>query len=415
MTVLKHRDFRLVWTGQVVSVVGDGMRTLALLWWVKIHGGSNAGVVAVAAAAAVPVVVASPLGGWVADRYDRRRSMIGADLLRAGASAGIAALLFTGHLTTLLLCTFVTLSGLGTAWFDPSFAAAVPSLVPPEDRAGANGLNLANSAGGGLLGPLVGGLLLTVVAPGWVLVIDVASFLWSAALISRARIAHPSTFARLASDPAGGLATAEPPASVRTVLADAVTRRLVSLACLLNFIAAPMTVLLVALAVDRHHVGPRLYAVLDMTIPAGLLVGAVLAAKAARHRLALLASLLATGSTLALVGMAPLAVAIGLLVVCGGSLAVANTVLVTILQSAVPAEVQGRAFGVLGSLAQALRPCGLLLAAPLLGLAGVPGSFAVVGLAVVAATLVWGRPSALARPVEVPILSMGPAAEMATR
>lgn len=172
MSVLAHRNFRLVWTGQIISVIGDGMRTMALLWLAKTQSGSNAVVVAVAAAAATPVVLASPVGGWAADRFDRRRLMVGADLHRAVMSAVIAAMLFTGHLSTVWLCTLVALAAFGTAVFEPTYAATLPTLVPADERAGANGLSMANSAAGGLLGPLAGGALLVVVGPEWVLTID---------------------------------------------------------------------------------------------------------------------------------------------------------------------------------------------------------------------------------------------------
>ena len=390
MSVLTHRNFRLVWTGQIVSVIGDGMRTMALLWLAKTQSGSNAVVVAVAAAAAIPVVLASPLGGWAADRFDRRRLMVGADLHRAAMSALIAAMLFTGHLSTVWLCSLVALAALGTAVFEPTFAATLPTLVPADERAGANGLSMANSAAGGLLGPLAGGALLVVVGPEWVLAIDAVSFVWSAGLIALATIAAPVGAAAAASD--DGLSV-----GVRSVLADRGVRRLAGLASVLNLIAAPMGILIVALAVDRHRVGPGVFGVLEMTVPAGVLVGAVLAARFAGRRSALLVSLLGVGGAIALTGVTPLVVAMAVLVVCGFALAVANTVLITTLQDVVPPEVQGRAFGILGSITQGLRPVGLLLAGPLLAVAGVEWSFVLVGLSVMVAALAWARPATRVR------------------
>src|SRR5262245_9797440 len=109
MSVLKHRNFALVWFGQIISVVGDGMRMMALIWLAKTQSGSNAVVVAVAAAIAIPVMVGSPLGGWAADRFDRRHLLIAADVHRAVLSAILAVLLFSDRLTTVWLCTLVAL------------------------------------------------------------------------------------------------------------------------------------------------------------------------------------------------------------------------------------------------------------------------------------------------------------------
>jgi len=80
------------------------------------------------------------------------------------------------------------------------------------------------------------------------------------------------------------------------------------------------------------------------------------------------------------------------LTACGVALAIANTVLVTTMQRVVAPEVQGRVFGVLTSVTTGLRPAGLALAGPLLAFAGVSGAFALVGLGVVAVSVVWARP-----------------------
>lgn len=178
---------------------------------------------------------------------------------------------------------------------------------------------------------------------------------------------------------------------MRAALADRGVRRLAGLASVLNLTAAPMGVLIVALAVDRHDVGPGVFGVLEMTISAGVLVGAVTAAKFAGRRSARMVSLLGVGGSIALIGVTPLVVAMAVLVVCGFALAVANTVLITTLQDAVAPEVQGRVFGILGSVTQGLRPVDLLLAGPLLAVAGVEWSFIVIGLSVIVAALAWAR------------------------
>src|SRR5436190_8436365 len=265
MKVLRHRSFRLVWSAQVISVVGDGMRTVALFWLAKTQFGTNAAVVAVAAATAIPVVLGSPLGGFAADRFDRRTLMVLADVDRGLVSTALALLLFTDRLTLGWLCALVAIAGIGTALFEPTFGAVIPTLVPADERASANGLNIANSAGGSLLGPLIGGTLLAAFGAGWVLAVDAASFAVSAALVAGARMPRPIPAARADGD--------EPTTTVLETLRDRIVCRLGGLACILNFLVAPLTVLLVALAIDRHSAGPRLYAFIAMMIPAGLLAG----------------------------------------------------------------------------------------------------------------------------------------------
>ena len=153
--------FRRLWIGQSVSVVGDGMQRIALLWWAKHHGG-NGLLAAVALSTIIPVVAGSPIGGWLADRSDRRTLMLAADIARLCTTALLAALLIGGDSPAVLVCALIALAGLATSVFDPTYAATVPPIVDEEDLPAANGLNMANSAVGGLVGPLVGGVLLGV-------------------------------------------------------------------------------------------------------------------------------------------------------------------------------------------------------------------------------------------------------------
>ena len=399
MSPLRHRDFALIWTGQVLSVIGDGMRMLVLIWLAKSRFGSNAVVVAVAVAIAVPIVLGSPMGGWAADRFDRRHLLIAADVQRALISIVLAGLLFSDALSARWLCGLVALTSCGTALFEPTFNAVLPTLVPDDERAAANGLTMANSAGGSIIGPMAGGLLLAGVGPGWVLLIDAVSFAGSGLLVALSHVPQPLQAGPAAMDDEG------PAGSLRSVLSMGVVRRLGGLACALNFLVAPLTVFLVVLAVDKHQVGARTFGVLEMTIPAGILAGSMLAGRLARYRQTLVASLLSIGALLAVIGAVPLAGAMVGLAAVGLCLALANTVIITMFQNAVPAEVQGRAFGVVGAVSTGLRPIGLLLAGPLLSVVGIGGGFAAIGICVVLAAIAWASPGRLrhVRPAPEPV------------
>jgi MFS transporter, DHA3 family, macrolide efflux protein len=145
----------------------------------------------------------------------------------------------------------------------------------------------------------------------------------------------------------------------------------------------------VVLAVDRFRVGADSFGLLQVMISAGVLIGSITAGTLARGRLAV--PMLALGACLTLVGLLPFAASAVVLLLGGVAIATANTILLTSIQTAVPAETQGRVFGVLGSLSEGLRPVGMALAGPLLAVAGVSGAFAVIGASVAVATLVWTR------------------------
>ncbi|CAB4878530.1 unannotated protein [freshwater metagenome] len=381
MILRLYRNFRLIWIGQVVSVIGDGMQSVALLWWARRTGG-NALLAAVAASMIVPFVICAPFGGWLADRYDRRHLLIAADLQRVVVTATLAVLAIRHHASPVLICALVALSSMATAVFDPTYSTVVPSLIESEHRAAANGLNMANSAVGGLIGPLLGGLMISVFDVGNVMLVNAATFAWSAAFIVCARIPRP----------AGATPQARERHSTRGAIASVVRepqlRRLVGLASVLNMVAAPVPLLIVALAVDRFHVGPGAYGALEITVSAGVLVGALLAGKFAKGAISL--PMLLIGGCLASAGLLPI-VGTGVAFLIGGvAIAIANTSLLTTLQGVVAPEVQGRVFGVVGALGEGLRPVGLALGAPLLAIVGVSWAFIVVGGLVIVTTLLLG-------------------------
>ena len=390
--------FRRLWVGQFVSTIGDGIQRIALLWWAARHGG-NGLLVAVALSTIVPTVVCSPIGGWLADHLDRRLLLVGADLSRIALSGLLALLLFGTDPSVVLVCGVVVLASVAASVFDPAYNAAVPTIVADELLPAANGLNMANGAVGGLVGPLAGGALIAIADIGWVMTVNAATFAWSAACISSCRLPRPvgatwSTIER------SGLRD-----SVAQVRSIPGLGRLVVLATTLNMVVAPVPMMIAALAIDRLDAGPVTFGMLEMMLSIGLLVGSIAAGVLVRGRLALPFHVL--GVCLAVVGVVPLVGAAAALVVGGVAIAVANTEAMTRFQRSVPSEVQGRVFGVLGSLSEGLRPAGLALGAPLLAVGGVSGAFVVVGGGVVLAALVFARETVPPQAIRVPQVHPG--------
>jgi MFS family permease len=177
---LRHRNFRLLWLGQLVSFSGSTMQTAAILWHVSLlapptHKGLALGLVGLVRV--VPVVVFSLVGGVMADAVDRRRLMLFTQTGMALAAATLAALTFSGAGS---LGWVYLLAGLGAAFgsFDgPARNALIPSLVPREHLPNALGLNSIMFQAASVLGPSVGGALMAWRGVGWVYAVNAASFL----------------------------------------------------------------------------------------------------------------------------------------------------------------------------------------------------------------------------------------------
>ena len=135
------RDFALLWTGMTVSFVGDGIFLVAIAWQVYAISNAPTALSIVFAAMTVPQVAFLLLSGVLTDRFERRRVMVAADVLRGAAVTAIGVLSLTGALELWHVFALVAVYGVGEAFFGPAFGALVPQIVPQERLVAANALD----------------------------------------------------------------------------------------------------------------------------------------------------------------------------------------------------------------------------------------------------------------------------------
>lgn len=181
---LANRDYRYLAIGSVISLVGDGFFYVALAWQVYELSNIPTALSLVGLAWTLPLVLFVVIGGVASDRYDRRRVMIGADLLRAATVGAIGILSVIGVLELWHVVALIAFVGVGDAFFNPASTAIVPDLLPEEELPQANALNGAlRPLTLRLVGPALAGFIVAAVGPGWAFVADGASFLASALAI----------------------------------------------------------------------------------------------------------------------------------------------------------------------------------------------------------------------------------------
>jgi MFS family permease len=174
---LRLRDFRLLWTGMTVSLLGDGVFLVAIAWQVYLLSDAPTALAVVGLAMTVPHLLFLLLGGVVSDRIDRRRVMLAADVVRGLAIGAMGVLSVTGAVELWHLMVLSAFYGAGTAFFGPAFDAIVPDIVPPGLLGEANSLDqFVRPAALRLMGPAVGGALIAAVGVGWAFVLDGVSF-----------------------------------------------------------------------------------------------------------------------------------------------------------------------------------------------------------------------------------------------
>jgi MFS family permease len=207
---LRHRDFRLLWGGMCVSLVGDGVFLVAIAWQAYELSNAPTALSLVGIAMTVPTIAFLLLGGVVSDRIDRRKVMLAADVGRGVVVALIAALSMTGALDLWHLIILVSAYGAAAAFFGPAFDAITPEILPADELAQANALDhLVRPVALRLAGPAFGGVLIDAVGVGAAFALDAATFAVSAvavlAMTGRARTANPA-HASVAGDIRAGFA-----------------------------------------------------------------------------------------------------------------------------------------------------------------------------------------------------------------
>jgi predicted MFS family arabinose efflux permease len=184
LRALRHRDFRLLWSAQAVSLGGDGIYLVAIAWLVYDISNSPGALAIVGFAWTLPQVAGLLVAGVLSDRFERRRLLVIADLVRCAAIGTIAALAYAGTARIWHLVLLVVLYGLGQALFQPAYTAILPEIIPREELLKANALReVLEPLGMRFVGPALGGALIALFGVGTAFLVDAATFAVSALFV----------------------------------------------------------------------------------------------------------------------------------------------------------------------------------------------------------------------------------------
>jgi MFS family permease len=176
---LRHRNFRLLWTGQLISVSGTMMQTAAILWHVSLlapPGRKGLALGLVGLVRVVPIIAFSLLSGVVADVLDRRRLMLVTQAAMAVLAGILAWLTFRGLASVWPIYVLAALTSAAAAFDAPARQSLIPNLVPREDLPNALSLNTIVFQAASVTGPSLAGLAIGVAGVGWVYVCNALSF-----------------------------------------------------------------------------------------------------------------------------------------------------------------------------------------------------------------------------------------------
>lgn len=274
---LRTSDFRRLWLGQVVSVVGDKIHTVAMAMMVYSITGSMLQMGVMLGVTLLPAVFFGLPAGVYVDRWDRRQTMIIADIIRAGIVMIIPFVVGFGIWWAYALAFVASTVSL---FFVPAKRSLIPDLVGPDQLMAANSLDNASEAIAEIVGLALGAAIVATTGYTWAFTIDGITFLISAGCIALIRFRRPV-------DPLYAEEhdfVAETFEGVRAIWASEVLRPLSAVYVTSATFAAASIAVCYALALQRYNAGAPGLALLDGASAVGMLVGAMLVGRAGPRR-----------------------------------------------------------------------------------------------------------------------------------
>jgi len=184
---LRHRAVRLLWSAAVISDIGTWVQLIVVGSLVAAGTGSAVQTGLVALATFMPQGIASPVGGLLADRYDRRKVFAVALMVQASVTTVLAIVLGMGVRTPAVLTVLILLGSAAGATGAPSYAAMQPDLVPPDELMQMVSLGVYSWNSGRVVGPLLGSAMVLAVGPAWTIGFNAFSFVVMAVAVALVR------------------------------------------------------------------------------------------------------------------------------------------------------------------------------------------------------------------------------------
>jgi MFS family permease len=390
---LRIRDFRFMFVGETVSLVGDHFHYVALAWLTLQLTGSGLALGTVLMVAAIPRAVFMLLGGALSDRFSPRSLMLYSNALRALVVGIVATLVLTGRAELWQLYIMGGIFGVVDALFYPAIGTIVPMLVDEPNLPPANALMQGSQQFATLVGPAVAGIVVAWVQTGPAFAVDAVSFAVAAGALLFV------VGGRRAPKPAHGDAGAAGPSLLSTIAeglhyawGDPAVRALIMLTAAFNFaFTGPVNVGLVFLADHVLGGGSVTFGLLVSALGAGALAGAVGAGSFAgmpRLGTVVLSIAVGLGILLALLGVAPnvpLAAAVAAGIGLGAGFL--NVHIISWLQGRTADDMRGRVMSMVMLGSVGLAPVSYALAGAVVDLGPVSLMFAVAGAIIVVAAL----------------------------
>jgi MFS family permease len=388
MRALKHRNFQLFFSGQLISLTGTWMQTVAQSWLVYRLTGSSLLLGSVGFASQIPVFLMAPVGGMVADRVNRHRIVIATQTVSMFLALVLAALTLTHTVKVWHIFLLAALMGVVNAFDIPGRQSFLVDMVGREDLMNAIALNSSMFNGARVIGPAIAGILVAKIGEGWCFFANGISYIAVIVGLLLMKVACPG---RSKSD--------SPLADIiegfHWVSHTGPIRALLLLLGLVSLVGMPYTVLMPVFADRILHGGAKGLGILMGFTGIGALLGALtLALRTGVKGLGRLVSICCAGFGVSLIAFsfsqhfwlsAVLLIPVGFFIML--QMACSNT----LIQAMVPDALRGRVMALYSMMFMGMAPFGALLGGALADRLGAPITVATGGVASIAGAIWFGR------------------------
>lgn len=396
LRALRHRNYQLFFGGQLISLIGTWMDQVAESWLVYRLTGSSLLLGTVSFAAQIPVFLLAPIGGAVADRFNRRTILVSTQSSMMVLAFILSALTLTHVVQVWHVVLLAALMGVVNAFDIPARQAFVVDMVAREDLVNAIALNSSMFNGARVIGPAIAGIVVAAIGEGWCFFANAVSFIAVIAGLLMMKSLPPRRSIE-------GSALENIIEGFRFVAQTGPIRALMLLLGLVSFTAMPYAVLMPIFADQILHGGARALGILMGASGLGALGGAVtLAMRKSVRGLGKWIAIACSSFGVCLILFAfsrMMWLSAALLVPTGFSVMLQMASSNTLIQSMVPDRLRGRVMAVYSMMFMGMAPLGALLAGSVAHGIGAPLTVAIGGAVSICGGVIFGLRWSAHRPV----------------
>lgn len=391
------RTFLIIFTGQAFSLLGSAAVNFALVWWLTAETGSASILAFASIAAILPQAVLGPIAGPFVDRWDRRLTIIIADVAIAATSIGLLLAFAKSTPSVALIMGVIALRSVGAAFHTPASQAAVPMYVPSDQLMRVAGWNFFMSSGVSMAGPVLGAFMMATTSIVLVIAVDIVGAALAVVSLLLVRIPHPVSADALS--PRIDF-VAEFAEGWRELVRHRGLLDLTLVLALVTVLYMPLNALFPLMTFAHFGRGAAAASYVEAAFGGGMLIGSLgigaLSQKFSPVHL-IGAGIFLVGATLGISGLLPTPaywVFVLLCVAMGFSVPLFGAPITALFQGLINPAKLGRVMSLYMTIAMLMAPVGLLVAGPLAERIGVAHWFAISGF-LIAATgiLTWLLPA----------------------